>query len=49
MKLAKAAKLEDSPHSQLDQRHQVIANSLKDAKGGGFDTAFAEAQVAAHQ
>lgn len=49
MKLAKAAKLELSPPTELDQRHQVIANSLRDAKGTGFDTAFAQAQVAAHR
>lgn len=49
MKLAKAAKLDVAPPTQLDQRHQVIADSLKDAKGQGFDTAFAQAQVAAHQ
>lgn len=49
MKLAKAAKLDATPPTQLDQRHQVIADSLKDAKGPGFDTAFAQAQLAAHQ
>jgi putative membrane protein len=49
MKLAAAAKVEATPPTQLDQRHQVIADSLKDAKGAGFDTAFAQAQVAAHQ
>lgn len=49
MKLAEAAKLDVAPPAQLDQRHQVIADSLKSAKGKGFDTAFAQAQVAAHQ
>ena len=49
MKLAKAAKLGVTPPAQLDQRQQVIADSLKSAKGQGFDAAFAQAQVAAHQ
>lgn len=49
MKLAKAAKLDVKPPAALDQRHQVIADSLKDANGAGFDPAFAQAQVQAHQ
>ena len=49
MKLAKAAKLEVSPPAAFDQRHQVIFDSLKDAKGEAFDKAFAEAQVQAHE
>ena len=49
MKLAKAAKLDVKAPAALDQRHQVIADSLKDAKGEAFDTAFAQAQVQAHQ
>lgn len=49
MKLAKAAKLNAEPPTQLDQRHQVIADSLKSTKGAGFDSAFAQAQMAAHQ
>lgn len=49
MKLAKAAKLEVTAPEALDQRHQVIADSLKDAKGEAFDTAFAQAQVQAHE
>ena len=43
------AKLDVKPPAALDQRHQVIVDSLKDAKGAGFDTAFAQAQVQAHQ
>lgn len=49
MKLAKAAGVKAEPPAALDQRHQVIAESLKDAKGESFDTAFAQAQVQAHQ
>jgi putative membrane protein len=47
--LAKAAGIDAAPPSALDQRHQVIADSLKDAKGSGFDKAFADAQVQAHE
>lgn len=49
MDLAKAARIEVTPPAALDQRHQVIADSLKDAKGEAFDTAFAQAQVQAHE
>lgn len=49
MKIAKQAKIDVAPPAQLDQRHQVIVDSLKDAKGEGFDTAFAQAQVQAHE
>ncbi len=48
MELARQAKLQTAPPA-LDQRHQVIVDSLKDAKGPGFDTAFLQAQVEAHQ
>lgn len=49
MDIAKAAGVNAAPPAELDQRHQVIVDSLKDAKGQGFDSAFAQAQVAAHQ
>lgn len=48
-KLAQATKIEGIPPAALDQRHQAIVDSLKDAKGEGFDTAFAQAQIQAHQ
>lgn len=48
MSLAQAANLNVAAPA-MDQRHQVIIDSLKDAKGQGFDTAFAQAQVAAHR
>jgi putative membrane protein len=49
MDLAKAAGVDTAPPAALDQRHQVIVDSLKDAKGSGFDKAFGQAQVQAHQ
>lgn len=49
MDVAKAAGVDTAPPSALDQRHQVIADSLKDAEKSGFDAAFAQAQVQAHQ
>lgn len=48
MGIAQAAQLNATPPA-MDQRHQVILDSLKDAKGPGFDSAFAQSQVAAHQ
>ena len=47
--VATGAGIEAAPPAALDQRHQVIIDSLKDAKGEGFDTAFAQAQVDAHE
>lgn len=49
VELTKAAGLNVQPPQALDQRHQVIADSLKDAEGAGFDKAFGQAQVQAHQ
>jgi len=49
MDLAKAAGIDAQPPAALDERHQVIADSLKDAKGSGFDKAFAQTQVDAHK
>jgi putative membrane protein len=49
MNLAKAAGIDAQPPSALDQRHQVIVDSLKDAEGAGFDKAFGQAQAQAHQ
>jgi putative membrane protein len=37
------------PPQRLDQRHQTIADSLRDAQGSGFDKAFLTSQVQAHQ
>lgn len=48
-KLAKAAGIEGLLPAALDQRHAVIADSLKDARGESFDAAFAQIQVQAHQ
>lgn len=47
--LAKAAGIDAAPPAALDERHQVIADSLKDAEGSGFDKAFGQAQVQAHE
>jgi putative membrane protein len=49
LKLAKAEKIDLMTPVTLDQRHQSIADSMKDAKGSAFDTAFLQAQVQAHQ
>ena len=47
--LARAAGIDAQPPSALDERHQVIVDSLKDAEASGFDKAFGQAQVQAHQ
>ena len=47
--LATAAGIDAAPPAALDERHQVILDSLKDAKGSGFDKAFGQAQVQAHE
>ncbi|MFN4141101.1 DUF4142 domain-containing protein [Aestuariivirga sp.] len=49
MDLAKAAGVDAAPPEALDQRHQVIADSLEGAEAQGFDQAFGQAQVQAHQ
>lgn len=49
MELAKKEKIEVTPPTELDQRHQAILDGLKAAKGKDFDTAFAQAQVQAHE
>ena len=49
MQIAGQAGLRLDPPQRLDQRHQTIADSLSDAKGSGFDKAFLQAQVQAHE
>lgn len=48
-KIAQADKLDSAIPAQLDERHQAIVDSLKDAKAEGFDAAFIQAQLQAHK
>ncbi len=48
MNIAQAAGIQ-MQNPTLDQRHQTIVDSLSGAEGQGFDTAFAQTQVQAHQ
>jgi len=49
MDLVKKEKIDATAPAALDQRHQAILDGLKVMKGKDFDTAFAQAQVQAHQ
>jgi len=49
LKLAKAEKMDLTTPVMLDERHKSIADSMTNAKGKDFDTAFLQAQVQAHQ